>query len=335
MYLDEFPTLVARVGYGALGTRGSLGYDEGAVRVQGRAYARALSAHAPSLLLFDLGLRFRRFECRVAVNDGARDTEADFVVLVDGHEAAAAFGVKPGQPPRPLAASLAGVRELTLTVNTRRWEYCHSLWLDPKVSDRTHTWEPESVVDCLGGFEIAVAPDRTYRENCVVTAARSGHAAPLDALLSSLRRHAADVPVVVLAADDADAACNQVIARHGALRVRLRPLIEDPDLRGALCSAGRAVEAWRFFCVDVGTIVDSDLRPVFRALDACESESILVAPHGDAFAARRSALLRLGDAIQRAPREGTWPTLFARALARLDCAVPLRPEYALRRGDPS
>jgi hypothetical protein len=333
VYLDECLPLVAKVGYGALGTGGSLGYEDGVVLVQGRSYARSLSAHAPSLLVFELGARFHGFRCRVAVNDDARDTDADFVVLADGHEAATALAVKPGEPPRPLTAGVAGAHELTLAINTRQWARCHSLWLDPELSDRADSSRFEAVVDCLGGFEITVSPDGVSREMCIVTAARSGGAVALDALLTSVQRHATDVPVVVLAPDDVDAACEQVIARHDSLRVRIRPLIETPDLRGALCSAVRAVEAWRFCCLEVGTIVDGDVRVIFRALDACEDGGILVAAHGRAFAASRGALRRLDDAIQATRIEGGWPARFERALTQLDCAVTLRPEYGVRCGE--
>jgi hypothetical protein len=334
VYLDELPLIAQRVGYGALGTRGSLGYDAGVVLVQARHYARALSAHAPSLLVFDLGARFSAFRCSVALNDDGRDTEADFVVLADGREAAVALGVMPGEPPRTLAAGVANVETLSLSVSTRRWACCHSLWLDPELSVDTIRWAPETIVDCLDGFEIAVPREPAARENCVVTVVRTGQTESLEALLASLTRHAADAQRVVFT-HDVGAECEQVIARYEAVPIRMRALSAAPEPGAALCAAARAVHAWRFFCVEAGVSVESDLRPVFRALDACEPGAILVAEHAAAFAASHGALLRLDETIRRAPRGDAWPVPFHRALEQLDCRVPLRPEYAVRRGDRS
>jgi NPCBM/NEW2 domain len=334
VYLDELPLIAEHVGYGALGTRGSLGYDAGVVLVQARHYARALSAHAPSLLVFDLGARFSAFRCSVALNDDGRDTEADFVVLADGREAAVALGVTPGEPPRTLAAGVANVQKLSLSVSTRRWACCHSLWLDPELSEDTNRWAPETIVDCLRGFEIAVPRQRTARENCVVTAVRTGQTEPLEALLASVARRSADAQLVVFT-HDVDAECEQVIARYDAVQIRMRALVDAPEPRAALCASARAVQAWRFFCVESGASVESDLRPVFSALDACEPGAILVAEHSAAFAATHGALLRLEEAIRRAPGSGAWPVPFHRTLEQLDCRVPLRPEYAVWRGDRS
>jgi len=334
VYLDELPLIAQRVGYGALGTRGSLGYDAGVVQVQARHYTRALSAHAPSLLVFDLGGRFNAFRCAVALNDDGRDTEADFVVLADRREAAVALGVTPGEPPRTLAAGVTNVQKLSLSVSTRRWACCHSLWLDPELSEDTNRWAPETIVDCLDGFEIAVPRKRAAQENCVVTVTRTGQTESLEVLLSSVTTHAADAQLVVFT-HDVDAECEQMIAGYGAVQIRMRPLVAAPEPRAALCASARAVEAWRFFCVEAGVSVESDLRPVFSALDACEPGAILVAEHAAAFAASNGALLRLDETIRRATRGGAWPVPFHRALDQLDCRVPLRPECAVWRGDGS
>jgi len=70
VYLDSIAMKLHIVGYGALGTSGSLGYEDKTVRVHGNSYAHAFGAHPPARLLFPLEGRFRGFRCSVALNDG-------------------------------------------------------------------------------------------------------------------------------------------------------------------------------------------------------------------------------------------------------------------------
>ena len=63
MYLDSIALLHAHVGYGELGTQGSLGYEGKQVTVQGRAYRHALSTHPFARLIFQLNGRFTKSEC--------------------------------------------------------------------------------------------------------------------------------------------------------------------------------------------------------------------------------------------------------------------------------
>ena len=124
MYLDSIALLQAHVGYGALGTQGSLGYEGKRVTVQGRAYHHALSTHPFARLIFQLNGRFTRFVCQVAINDDVSvgTTHADFSVLADGRQVAAAPYIVAGDPPCRLSADISGTQCLELVVRTSRWE---------------------------------------------------------------------------------------------------------------------------------------------------------------------------------------------------------------------
>src|ERR1700755_238102 len=92
MFLDSLKPVEAKVGYGALGLGGELGYEGKAVSVGRRAYEHALSTHPPARLVFELGGRFEWFRAEVALNDdvprGA--SHADFVVAADRRPAGGA-----------------------------------------------------------------------------------------------------------------------------------------------------------------------------------------------------------------------------------------------------
>jgi hypothetical protein len=133
MYLDSLDPFFCSVGWGALGRGGSLGYGEQSVSVAGQPYPHALSAHAPSRLMFDLGGRYSLFRTGVAVNEGvpAAWSRADFCVIADGAPIAEAREVEAGAPARFLEADVTGVRTLELIVRAPDPNHAHTVWLDP------------------------------------------------------------------------------------------------------------------------------------------------------------------------------------------------------------
>jgi NPCBM/NEW2 domain len=107
MHLDALAPLHARVGFGSLGTAGSLGYENKGVSVKGTAYSSALSTHPPARLLYHVGGSASRLTCAVAIDhDVARGgSNAGFVVAADGREIAAQRDALAEEDPRPLAPS--------------------------------------------------------------------------------------------------------------------------------------------------------------------------------------------------------------------------------------
>src|SRR5216684_5660418 len=119
MYLDTLQPQRTDVGYGQLGMRGSLGYEDQQVQVKQRSYQHALSTHPPAHLAFHLGGRFAGFRCHVALNDdvSADLSHADFCVVADGRLVSSAY-VTAGEAPRALYASISGAQLLELKVST-------------------------------------------------------------------------------------------------------------------------------------------------------------------------------------------------------------------------
>src|ERR1700722_9352481 len=83
--------------------------------------------------IFDVNEDFRRLECSVAISAAGLPggSKADFVVLADGREVAAARRVTAGDPARPLAAELGRARTLELRVQTNQLESYQATWIDP------------------------------------------------------------------------------------------------------------------------------------------------------------------------------------------------------------
>ena len=279
MYLDELPILERQLGYGSLGLHGSLGYEGSRVVVGGDCVNRAVSAHGPSCVRFELRRRFASFRSRVAINDDVlpQRSYADFTVVADGRVLGAMPNVGAGDPPRAIAADVTGVAELTLLVDSDHFEHCHSVWIDPEVStDGLSVESPLS--DALRRAEVDVIQTLPRAERSIATVVSPAYAHLLDDMLGSLAAngHCDDVMKVVFSVE-ADQQCRQVIARHAATEIpcRLRGALST-TCKAILYSVARFVDARQYLCMDADTLILGDLRPVFDAISACPGRSVLV-----------------------------------------------------------
>ncbi|MDQ3917701.1 MAG: NPCBM/NEW2 domain-containing protein [Acidobacteriota bacterium] len=298
MYLDTMTALQAQVGYGDLGTHGSLGYEGKGVSVGQRPYGRALSSHPPARLLYYLGARFERFRCHVALNDDVPPgrTQADFAVLADGRQVAAAKSVAAGEAPRLLEAELSGADVLELVVRTDRWDFCHAVWLDPQLTEEGDRAPASTMLDCLGRVEVAVPHVRPRARRCIATVTSPGFERMLEDMLASLVANGdcADAQLFVFALD-ANAECERIAAKYHARMIPCRPQAPlSPMTKAVMYSAAHFIDAEQYLCLDADMLVLGSLRPVFAALEAC--------PRGSIFACREGmnkGLKRLGLALEQ------------------------------------
>jgi predicted O-methyltransferase YrrM len=311
--LDSIDPLRCTVGYGQYGRWGDLGYEGSRVTVAGVTSASALSTHAPARILFDVGGRFSRFTCRVALNDDVPpgSSHANFTVRADGTIVAEAAGVRPGDV-RPLVAEISGARLLELTVTTSQWALCHAVWVDPAL-DAIVAPAPdvEAITDPLERAVLAPAQAGPSVGRCIATVVSPGFERWGDDLLGSVvaNGNCPDARLVVLALDG-DAACADLAAKYNALYVpcrTLRPV--GPASKAVLYSIARLVHAEGYVCLDADMLVLDDLSPLFAALDAMPPGSILACREGNA-----AGLANLYQALDLAYGGGS-PPFFQRPSA--------------------
>lgn len=282
--LSDLTPAEYRVGYGDLGTGGSLGYEGKRVTVQDRAWPNALSTHPPARVRFELEGGWRSFRCQVALNGdvAAGRSHADFEVLADGRRVACAYRVAAGAAPRALAADVSGARTLELVASTTRWEFSHAVWLDP-VLDAAPAAEPRQLADCLRRVDVVLPAAPIVAERCIATVVSPGFERHLDDMLGSLAAYGGcpDARLVVFAVDPG-AECRRVAARYGAevVECRRRGRV-NPTVKSVLYSAARVVDAGEFLCLDADMLVLDDLGPLFAALRACPGGTILACREGD------------------------------------------------------
>ncbi|HSB10214.1 MAG TPA: NPCBM/NEW2 domain-containing protein [Blastocatellia bacterium] len=284
VFLDALSPVEAQVGYGVVGLRGSLGYEDKFVSVGAKRYEHSLSSHPPARVVFQIDGRFSSFRSKVALNDDVRMTNshANFRVLADGRQVGIEPYVGSGEPPRCLVADISGARSLELTVRSSRWEHSHAVWLDPVLSAEPAQRE-RVLTDCLNRVAINVPVTLPRAERCIATVVSPGFDKLLDDMLGSLsaRGNCPDALVVVFAVD-ADDACRRVIKKYAATEiVCARRARVNPTVKAVLYGAPRVIDAEQFLCLDADMLVLGDLDPVFRAMDACPEGSILACREGN------------------------------------------------------
>ena len=293
VYLDEVRLLHVDVGYGRLGVRGDLGYERSRVVVGGSSFDHALSAHAPSSLLFDLDRSFSTFECRVALNDDVpfRGSYADFSVIADGNTVAVVPNVGAGEAPRAIVADITGASKLALVADTRHWPHCHTVWVDPIVHNEARNSTPAA--DALSRADVQAPAGLLDAERCIATVVSPGYAHLLDDMLASLAANGrCEDAIKVVFSYNPDDQCRRVAEKHGACTITCRSRARmAPSLKAVVYSAARFVNAGNFLCLDADTLVLGDLRPVFEAVHASPRRSILVCR--DAFLGQGSLLHEL------------------------------------------
>src|SRR6266705_2042274 len=176
IYLDSFPPIESEVGYGTLGTHGELGYEAGRVCFEGTERLHAISAHAPSRIIYHLDGHYRRFDARTSFNQDVaeRDTCAHFLVYADGREVACAPLLYPADGACELSGDITGAGQLELSVLTDRWEYCHSVWLDARVSQVSPPAPPMQKDDPLHRATIRLPIPKPTAQRCIATVVSPG-----------------------------------------------------------------------------------------------------------------------------------------------------------------
>lgn len=271
--------LDAEVGWGELGTGGSLGYDGAAVRVGGQYRPDALSTHPPARVRYHLGGRARHFRAHVALDDDVPSgSHAFFDVALDGRVVASSGRVVAGGAPREMTADLLGGHVLELRVSTDVFECAHAVWLELQVE----TAEPDRIADCLSRADVDPADLDDDCDTCVATLASAGYERLLDDMLSSLAEHGrldgARVVVFLLgAADEAEV----VAASHGAHIVRCRPRHVSMASKAVLYSAALFTNARHYVCLDADMLVLGDLSTLITALDVLPDDRIAVCREGN------------------------------------------------------
>lgn len=280
-YLDDLTPHVNCVGYGGVGVHGSLGYEGKSVEICGQRWMHAVSSHGPARLVYPLDGRFATFSVEVALNDDVAPlaTSADFRVLVDGQLVTSAEDVRPHEMPRRLRADVRQGRELELVVEPRRWDSCHTVWVEPVLETVSDGPEERWLRDGLDRAEFQRPLNVRDAEVCIATVGSPGFEDWIDDLLGSIVAHGQCPEALLAIFSFGDSpAIRRIAAKYEAVVVPCRPLrTVDMSCKSVLYAAAHALPAHKFVCLDADMLVLDDLRPLIASLTALPPGAILVA----------------------------------------------------------
>lgn len=286
-FLDSLAPSYSRVGHGALGVGGDLGYENKRVRIAGESPVHPLSAHGPSRILFDLFVPdYSQLVTKVAFNDDIAhaDTHANFEIFGDGKLLAERKGVRPGDAAQEMVADLTGVQSLELVVWSPRKTNAHTVWIDPQLIVAKPPPVPSDLRDCLSRVRIEETVGETGADLCIATLASAGFEDLLDNMLGSLvaNGNCPEALLVVFNIDNS-AEVNRVARKYSARNIACRALVPlTPAIKSVLYSVASAVDAKRFLCLDCDTLILSDIRPLADAILAAQPNAILICREANA-----------------------------------------------------
>lgn len=134
MYLENLTPIETFISHGVLGSKGSMGYQI-IPSVNGQNYNHIISAHASSIVKYDLDCKYNSFHSYVALNDSSSDDAVvEFQVICDGEIKYISSKVKKFDKLRSVNVDVSGVKILELRCFNHGGSISHSLWIDANIS---------------------------------------------------------------------------------------------------------------------------------------------------------------------------------------------------------
>lgn len=135
MYLDQLTPKEKLISYGDLGVKGSMGYQI-IPSVNGQNYNHIVSAHASSIIKYEINGKYKSFSSYVALNDSSSvNALVDFQVICDGEIKYISSKVKKFNKLKFVNVDVAGVNLLELRCFNHGDDIAHSLWIDAVLSE--------------------------------------------------------------------------------------------------------------------------------------------------------------------------------------------------------
>jgi len=131
MYLDQLTPKEKLISYGDLGVNGSMGYQI-IPSVNGQNYNHIVSAHASSIIKYELNGKYNSFHSYIGLNDSSSDNASvEFQIICDGELKYVSSKVKKFDKIRSVDIDISGTNILELRCFNFGDSVSHSLWIDP------------------------------------------------------------------------------------------------------------------------------------------------------------------------------------------------------------
>lgn len=263
------------VAYGEMGCGGNLGFDRLRVSVCGHYYNRAISAHPPSRVTFNVDGEHNLLRCYVALNDtSAEGVHADFLVYADDVLVAVAPRVRRAHHMRCIEANLRGAKKIDLVVEAEPCEFVHALWIDP-VLDKEPIVRVESP---LGGQYVDAFKALPSGERCIVTVVTPDFVDMASNMLGSLYSNGGvrDAHLVLVAFGESP----EVVAmadRFGATLYHAHGHDGETFMLKAMTYASAQLfDASSYLVLDADLLILKSVSSLFDSLDSAPKDALLI-----------------------------------------------------------
>ena len=135
MYLENLKPIETLISHGNLGTNGDMGYQI-IPSVNGQNFHHIVSAHASSIIKYELNQQYNSFNSYIGLNDSSSDQAVvEFQVICDGEIKYNSSKVRKFQKIRSVDIDISGTNILELRCLSQGDPVAHSLWIDPVCSE--------------------------------------------------------------------------------------------------------------------------------------------------------------------------------------------------------
>lgn len=274
MYLNEINNFYKKSQYGEIGTNGQLGYDGHLISIQERYYENSISAHPPSILIFDLNKQYNNITCEVGLNDTSHsDASADFYIYADNNLVACCYNVIPKEKPRKINANIHYCERLRLEIRTNNPVFTHAVWLDPIVSISNN-----SIVGSMGEILIEDPQIDEHYKICIATCISPEYTKFAYTFLESIRLNSnLDEYKIILFVLDINEEIIEVAEKYDCKIVNCKfPNNKGFFFKTAMYSVAKIIDADKYLMIDIDTVIQKPINQVFESMNSLSRNNILI-----------------------------------------------------------
>jgi len=274
MYLKEINNFYKKSQYGEIGTDGQLGYDGHLISVQERYYENSISAHPPSILIYDLNEEFNNITCEVGLNDTSHpDASADFYIYADNNLVACCYNVVANEKPRKINTNINYCKKLRLEIKTSNPVFAHAIWLDPIVSVSNNL-----IVGSMGEIYIDNPQTDNHYEICVATCISPEYIKFAIPFLESFKINSnLNSYKIILFTLDINEEIIKIAEDYKCLIVNCKFANNKGFFfKTAMYSVAKIIDADKYLLIDIDTVVQKPINQVFDNMNSMSRNSILI-----------------------------------------------------------
>jgi len=265
MYLDQLIPKQSSLSHGKLGVKGDMGYQI-IPSVNGQNYNHCISAHASSIVKYDLNSKYNSFHSYIALNDSSSENASvEFQVICDGQLKYTSSKVKRFDKLRSVNVDISSTNILELRCFNLGDSVSHSLWIDPVLNE-------ENLAHHIGPFNntyIDLDFEKRKSKYASIVFASEDMAKYLYAFLKTFQKKSNLKDCVNYIVIPEESFIIRKIAKHfnavvlKSNKTNNYKVMSPVDLKDSTYTVAKHIDAEYFIISDIDILVNKDLTEAF------------------------------------------------------------------------